>query len=148
MPMTQSRRYFLTNASIALGAILMGAPPARADERLETTSLRFMKSPSICLAPQDVADELLRAEGFKDIHYLPVPSLQEALAGGEVDLGLEYAAKYVETIDRGLAVTVLAARMSAASSCSATEIFGASPTLKAKGWGSKPLDPHLIYFWF
>jgi NitT/TauT family transport system substrate-binding protein len=67
-----------------------------------------MKSPSICLAPQDIADELLRAEGFTDIHYLPVPSLQEALAGGEADLGLEYAAKYVENIDRGLAVTVLA----------------------------------------
>jgi NitT/TauT family transport system substrate-binding protein len=93
---------------MALGATLLGALPARADERLETTSLRFMKSPSICLAPQDIADELLRAEGFTDIHYLPVPSLQEALAGGEADLGLEYAAKYVENIDRGLAVTVLA----------------------------------------
>jgi NitT/TauT family transport system substrate-binding protein len=93
---------------MALGATLLGALPAWADERLETTSLRFMKSPSICLAPQDIADELLRAEGFTDIHYLPVPSLQEALAGGEANLGLEYAAKYVENIDRGLAVTVLA----------------------------------------
>jgi ABC-type phosphate/phosphonate transport system substrate-binding protein len=32
----------------------------------------------------------------------------EALASGELDLGLEYASKYVEAIDRGLAVTVLA----------------------------------------
>jgi NitT/TauT family transport system substrate-binding protein len=110
MTMTQTRRRFLTNASIAGGAILLGTPPARAEERLETTSLRFLKSPSICLAPQYIADELLRAEGFKDIRYLPMPigSVQEALAGGELDLGLEYASKYVEAIDRGLAVTVLA----------------------------------------
>jgi NitT/TauT family transport system substrate-binding protein len=69
-----------------------------------------MKSPSICLAPQDIADELLRGEGFRDIRYLPMPlgSIQEALASGELDLGLEYASKYVAAIDRGLAVTVLA----------------------------------------
>jgi NitT/TauT family transport system substrate-binding protein len=34
--------------------------------------------------------------------------MQEALASGELDLGLEYASKYVEAIDRGLTVTVLA----------------------------------------
>src|SRR5262245_48910581 len=110
MPMTQTRRRFLTNASMAGGAILLRAPPVRADERLETTSLRLVKSPAICLAPQDIAEELLRAEGFSDIRYFPMApgSIQEALAGGELDLGLEYASKYVAAIDRGLAVTVLA----------------------------------------
>jgi NitT/TauT family transport system substrate-binding protein len=108
MPTRQTRRRFLSNASMALGATLLQAPPARAEGQLETTSLRFMKSPSICLAPQDIADELLRAEGFRDIRYVPLGSMQEALAGGELDLGLEYASKYVEAIDRGLAVTVLA----------------------------------------
>jgi NitT/TauT family transport system substrate-binding protein len=69
-----------------------------------------MKSPSICLAPQDIAEELLRAEGFRDIRYVPMPlgGMQQALASGELDLGLEYASKYVEAIDRGLAATVLA----------------------------------------
>ena len=108
MTAKQTRRRFLSNASMALGATLLQAPPARAEGQLETTSLRFMKSPSICLAPQDIADELLRAEGFRDIRYVPLGSMQEALAGGELDLGLEYASKYVEAIDRGLAVTVLA----------------------------------------
>jgi hypothetical protein len=46
------------------GATLIGAPPARADERLETTTLRFIKSPSICAAPQYIVEELLRAEGL------------------------------------------------------------------------------------
>jgi NitT/TauT family transport system substrate-binding protein len=105
-----TRRRFLTNASMALGATLVGGPTAKAEAQLETTALRLMKSPVICLAPQDIADELLRGEGFRDIRYFPMApgSIQEALAGGELDFGLEYASKYVEAIDRGLAVTVLA----------------------------------------
>jgi hypothetical protein len=39
---------------------------------------------------------------------MPLGSMQEAFASGELDLGLEYASKYVAAIDRGLAVTVLA----------------------------------------
>ena len=39
---------------------------------------------------------------------MPPGSIQEALASGELDLGLEYASKYVAAIGRGLAVTVLA----------------------------------------
>jgi NitT/TauT family transport system substrate-binding protein len=95
---------------MALGATLAGGPAVGAEERIETTSLSFVKSPSICLAPQDVAEELLRAEGFKDIRYLSlsIQNIQESLAGGELDLGLEYASKYVEAIDRGLLVTMLA----------------------------------------
>src|SRR5215469_5380170 len=109
MPMSETRRRFLTSLSVAGGAILLRAPPVRAEQRLETTSLRLMKSPAICLAPQDIADELLRAEGFTDIRYVPIAlgSMQESLANGELDLGLEYASKYVEAIDRGFAVTVL-----------------------------------------
>ena len=97
-----TRRRFLTNLSMAGGAIVLRAAPAFAEEPLETTSLRFAKSPSICLAPQDIADELLRAEGFKDIRYLPSNQFQEALAAGELDLGLEYASKYVEAVERRL----------------------------------------------
>jgi NitT/TauT family transport system substrate-binding protein len=111
MPTIQTRRRFLTTLSLAGAAGLVRAPQALAEEGLpETTSLRFAKSPSICIAPQDIADELLRAEGFTDIRYLPVQTqaFPEALAGGEVDLGLDYASKYVDAIDRGLAITVLA----------------------------------------
>ena len=110
MPMTQTRRRFLTSASMALGTMWLGGPPAVAEEELETTSLRFIKTGSICSAPQDVAEELLRTEGFTDIRYLSLPSqsFQEKLASGELDLGLEYATNYVVAIDRGLPVTMLA----------------------------------------
>lgn len=91
MPIIQSRRRFLTSLSMAGGAMLLGARSAAAEEPLETTSLRLWKSPGICIAPQDVADELLRAEGFTDIRHPPLPSqsFQEKLASGELDLGLQ-----------------------------------------------------------
>jgi NitT/TauT family transport system substrate-binding protein len=166
MLMTQTRRGFLTSASMALGATLLRAPPARAEEPLETTSLRFIKSPSICVAPQDVAEELLRAEGFKDIRYLPIPSqsIQETLASGELDLGLEYASKYVEAIDRGLAVTVLAGvhvgcfeLFGNASVRSITDLKGKRVGIPAFGWpghlflammaAQVGLDPHKDIDW-
>ena len=44
MPIGQTRRRFLTTASMAGGTILLGAPPAPAAEGpLETTTLRFSK---------------------------------------------------------------------------------------------------------
>ena len=72
MPATQSRRQFLTTLSLAAAAGLAGAPAAlAADTPPETTTLRLAKlSPGICIAPQYVADALLRAEGFTDIQYV------------------------------------------------------------------------------
>jgi hypothetical protein len=63
MSMTHTRRRFLTKAAMALGAPLIAGSPARADERLETTTLRFIKSSSICAA-QYIAERLLRTEGL------------------------------------------------------------------------------------
>ena len=37
----------------------------------ETTTVRLPKIPGICIAPVYVAEELLRAEGFTDIRYMP-----------------------------------------------------------------------------
>ena len=42
-----------------------------ADEApLETTAVRLIKIPGICIAPQYVAEELLRAEGFTEVRYV------------------------------------------------------------------------------
>lgn len=43
----------------------MGAEPPP-----EITKLRIVREPSICIAPQYVAEELLRAEGFVDVEYV------------------------------------------------------------------------------
>jgi hypothetical protein len=47
---------------------------AFADEGpLETTSVRITKNQGICYAPQYVAEELLRDEGFTDIRFIDTP---------------------------------------------------------------------------
>jgi NitT/TauT family transport system substrate-binding protein len=68
MPTTQTRRRFLTTLSLAgAGGFVRGPPLQAAEGALETTTVRLMKHPVICIAPQYVAEELLRAEGFTDI---------------------------------------------------------------------------------
>jgi NitT/TauT family transport system substrate-binding protein len=111
MPVTQSRRQFLTTLSLAAAARLVSAPPALAAEGpLETTLIRLVKSPVICIAPEYVAEELLRAEGFTDIRYIELAVGQpyfDAMARGEADLSSTFALNWVNAIDAGAPVTVL-----------------------------------------
>ena len=58
MQPSQSRRRFLTRLLSADAASVLGVG------RSETTTIRLSKNASICVAPQFVAGELLRAEGF------------------------------------------------------------------------------------
>jgi NitT/TauT family transport system substrate-binding protein len=88
MRMAQTRRRFLTTLSAVGATGVLRAPRARAAEgALETTSVRLPKGPAICSAPQYIAEELLRAEGFTDFRYveIPVDAVPEAVARGEID---------------------------------------------------------------
>ncbi len=111
MTIIQTRRRFLTTLLLVGASGLVRTPRALAAEgALETTIVRVLKFPGICVAPQYVAEELLRAEGFTDIRYVDAgPSLEfSAKVGrGEVDFTLDFAAQLVGTIDAGGAVTVL-----------------------------------------
>ena len=70
-----SRRRFLGRLTLAGAAGLLGwhPRPVAAEPPPETTRLRLYKFPGICLAPQYVAEELLRAEGFTEVQYLAFP---------------------------------------------------------------------------
>jgi NitT/TauT family transport system substrate-binding protein len=71
MHMMRDRRRFLATLSSAGAAGLIGAPASRAqDGRLETTTVRLAQIPGICVAPQYVAKELLKSEGFADVQYV------------------------------------------------------------------------------
>src|SRR4051812_6443356 len=110
MPMTQTRRRFLTTLSVASAAWFVGAPPLRAaEEQPEVSSVRIVKIPGDCLAPQYIAEELLHAEGFTDVRYVntPIDVTIERLAHGEAEFSLEFAWNIIPAIDRGLAVTAL-----------------------------------------
>ena len=71
MPAVQNRRHFLATLSSSGALSLIGAAKSIAQEAPpETTAVRLAKINGICIAPQYVAEELLRAEGFTDIRYV------------------------------------------------------------------------------
>jgi len=86
------RRAFLARAC-ALGAgSLLGLHngSASAEPALETKRIRFIHAPSICIAPQYLAEELLRLDGFSEVEYLPLGARNGpyALAEGRADIGM------------------------------------------------------------
>ena len=109
MEIVQWRRHFLASASLAAAAGVLGARSALADEGPpEVTTSGWPAIPGICVAPGYIADELLRAEGFTDIRYLPDTRHGDAVARGEVDFDFETAAWIARNIDAGEPITALA----------------------------------------
>jgi NitT/TauT family transport system substrate-binding protein len=111
MPIMQTRRKFLTTASIAGAVGLVRAPHASAAEGpLETTTVRLPRTTTICTAPQYVAEELLRAEGFTDVSYIEFASsaaFNDALANGKIDFTGHFAPQWVSAVDGGGAIAIL-----------------------------------------
>jgi len=108
-----TRRTFLGNASALAGASLLGMPRAAvAEPPPEVTKLRIMESPLSCIAPQLIAQELLYAEGFKEVRYVKYPTdIQhwppEDLLAGEVDMTLSFIPTDIRFIDAGAPVVIL-----------------------------------------
>ena len=105
-----TRRRFLTTLSLTGAAGLLARPGLAEKGGLETTSVRFMRIPIICHAPQFIAEDLLRAEGFTDVRFVDAASsaeINKAVASGKVDFNMHFAPQWVSVIDGGGAVTVL-----------------------------------------
>jgi NitT/TauT family transport system substrate-binding protein len=109
MQIMPSRRDFLAGASMAAAAAVFGGRSSLADEGpLETTTIRLGYWPTYaCLTPESISEELLRAEGFTDVRFVP-PSDINSVAGGEIDVDLDAAAWLVSQMDAGAPITVLA----------------------------------------
>jgi len=107
-----TRREFLGTAALAGTSALLGlrAGPAAAEPPPETTTLRLVQAPGICMAPQFVAEELLRGEGFVDIQYVkkPAKGIGPALVSGEADLSTHFAAPLVLHLEAGDPLVILA----------------------------------------
>jgi NitT/TauT family transport system substrate-binding protein len=112
MPTIQNRRRFLAVLSSVGAAGLMGSPHTDAQEAPpEVTAIRLVKSPSLCVAPQYVAEELLRAEGFTDIRYVLSDAginQSKAIARGEIDFTLHFSSPLLIPIDAGEKITIIA----------------------------------------
>jgi NitT/TauT family transport system substrate-binding protein len=65
----------------------------------------------ICIAPQRVAEELLRREGFNDVQYAEkegISGIRTALASGEADISMQFAAPLIMALDAGDPILLLA----------------------------------------
>jgi NitT/TauT family transport system substrate-binding protein len=106
-----SRRTFVGRLTVAGTAGLLGLRPkdAAAEPPPETTRIRLLKFPGICIAPQYVAEELLKAEGFSHVEYIPKPASEfsTTLAAGALDIGVWYGAPLLIQVDQGDPVTIL-----------------------------------------
>jgi NitT/TauT family transport system substrate-binding protein len=111
MTLAQTRRRFVKMVSLAGAAGFVSRMGAMAAESaLETTSVRLPKSFGVCISPQDVAEELLRAEGFTDVRYIETEATRVAgaIGHGELDFGLNYAPLTIPAIEAGEPLTILA----------------------------------------
>jgi NitT/TauT family transport system substrate-binding protein len=122
---------------LAGAASLVHARALGAEAPLETTAIRVVKNQGICYAPQYVAEELLRGEGFTDIRYVDVPPVEisAAIARGNVDFGMGYAPQFARDIDAGSAVTVIGGVMVGCVELFAREGIRSVPDLKGKSVG-------------
>jgi NitT/TauT family transport system substrate-binding protein len=112
MPIIQTRRRFISSVALVGAAGLLHVPQVAAAEGApETTAVRVLRFPrQICTAPESLSEDLLRAEGFTDVGYVdgwPTGENAAQVGKGEADFALEFAAKIVQAIDNGGAVTVL-----------------------------------------
>ena len=110
---TVNRRDFLAHSSALAGASLLSLPNlAHAEPPPETKKIRLMRLPAICAAPQYVAEELLRLEGFEDIKYLEITDTKTPgaynFATGEVDISMMDVPGLIPLLDAGEPVTLLA----------------------------------------
>ena len=139
MPIIQTRRSFLTTASLAgvATSLLRVSRALAAEGPLETSSVRITRNQGICYAPQYVAEELLAGEGFSDIRFVdtPPPEIPTAIARSKVDFGMAYAPQFAMDIAAGTAVMVIGGVMVGCVELFAREGIRSVTDLKGKRVG-------------
>src|SRR5262245_23152312 len=106
MHIMHSRRNFLAGLSAAGAAGLLNTRSPLADEGPPAvTTIRPASWPGYaCVAPMSIAEELLRAEGFTDVHFMP-PSDTHGVARGAVDFDFTMPAAIASLVDAGEPIT-------------------------------------------
>jgi NitT/TauT family transport system substrate-binding protein len=111
----RERREFVKGLTALAGAASLFGYDLRlaaAEPPPETTRIRLVHAPDICLAPQYLAEELLRLEGFSQIEYVrgtgADPDANILLVEGKADLTLDTVTALVPALDGGRPIVVLA----------------------------------------
>jgi len=130
-----SRRTFLRQTSALGAASLLGLPgESRAEPPPETTKIRLVKLPAICLAPQYLAEELLRLEGFSEVEYVEMDRSggDEFLVQGRADVSVTSPPSMIPMIDAGKGLIALAGIHGGCYELFANERINAIRELKGK----------------
>jgi NitT/TauT family transport system substrate-binding protein len=129
MHIMQSRRDFLTGASCAAAASMIDPGIGLADEGPpEVTTLRLWRGPNICGAPTMIIDELLRAEGFTEVHRTSDVSV-------EIDFDYDSAPSIVSQLAAGAPIVALSGLHSGCYELFAHEPIQTISDLKGKKVG-------------
>jgi len=106
-----TRREFVNGVALTAAATVLGvsAKTADAEPPPETTRLRLARYPydHACLAPEWVAEELLRAEGFTDIQYRTTADAMGELAAGKIDFAGADVMSLLLSLDAGQPLVVI-----------------------------------------
>jgi len=80
-----------------------------ADPPPEVTHIRLLHAPTICHAPQYIAEEFLRMEGFEQVEYVPFGTrhIPEALASGKADMTMWNVHELLPHLDEARPIVVL-----------------------------------------
>jgi NitT/TauT family transport system substrate-binding protein len=109
-----TRRCFLSGLTLAGTAGLLGLYPrsVAAEPPPETTTLKLIHTrPSVCTAPQYVAEALLQGEGFTEVHYVQTEGgvqANQALASGEGYLTISFVVNAIIQVETGAPIVTLA----------------------------------------
>ncbi len=100
-----TRREFANGMALTAAAVILGVSPKPADAEPppEITRLTLPKFPydHACLAPQWIADDLLRAEGFTDIQYRTSTDYIGDLVAGKINFGAADVMGLLLSLDAG-----------------------------------------------
>jgi len=146
-----NRRTFLARASAIGAAALLGYDMKRAaaEPPPETRKIRLVKVPAICLAPEYLAEELLRLEGFSEVEYT---ESDQNLAGdmlvvNRADVTVESPPTLLPSLDAGKSVVVLSGIHGGCYELFGNERVRAIRDLKGKRVAVGTVGATPDYFW-
>ena len=129
-------------AAAAAAALTGRSRTADAEPPPETTRLVLLQTSSMCQAPQYVAEDLLRGEGFTDVQYIKkdlTSAIADALTSGEANIKMHFSGPLILRLDTGDPITILAGVHPGCFELFATERVRSLSDLKGKTVGIRGL---------
>jgi NitT/TauT family transport system substrate-binding protein len=90
---------------------LLGLPRhAAAEPPPEIRKIRLVRIPAICLAPEYIAEDMLRLEGFSEVEYVEVATVDphEMILANRADFSVVSPPNLIPALDAGKPLVALA----------------------------------------